>query len=476
MFTVQSINKKLLVLFIAMFTNVALAQGLPDDLQKAWQATKIPLSDLSLDIREVNSNAIISQVQANVARNPASVMKTVTTWTALSTLGPNYTWQTSFYAQPDAYIDKQGSLPGALYIKAGGDPWFTVEDLWRSLRELRLRGIKNLTQVVIDRSFFGDVSINPGAFDDSADRPYNASPDAMMLNFGAIRVLFLADERKQQWVPIVDSPTRNINLTGKIEWLPGKCRASAPISVDVAQQGELININLVGKAIGSCGDFNVYRLIGTQTDHFESLFRLIWKELGGTLAKDIRSGTLPRQSRLLYSHQSQPLSTVIRQINKFSNNVMARMTLLTLGAKMYGHGATAPVGAKAALEILQNQGVNTNGWVLDNGSGLSRTGRLTADGLAQMLGVAWRSPMMSEFVSSLAIAGVDGTMGRRLRGAETRGQAHLKTGTLRDARALAGYVRGASGKTYTLVSMVNSANAGAVRAFDDAVVSWLTKQ
>jgi len=170
------------------------------------------------------------------------------------------------------------------------------------------------------------------------------------------------------------------------------------------------------------------------------------------------------------------LADVIRQINKHSNNVMARMTLLTLGADMNGPGATPASAGRAVRQILANQHVDTAGWVLDNGSGLSRQGRITAHGLAQMLDVAWRSPMMPEFVSSLAISGVDGTVRRRLRDSDTRGQAHLKTGTLKNSRALAGYVRGASGKRYILVSLVNHPGAAAVRSFDDALVRWLASR
>ncbi len=468
--------KALAVLALFGSSQILFAQSLPAELQKAWQATKLPLADLSLEIREADSGKIISQIQADVPRNPASVMKTVTTWTALSALGPNYIWRTNFLANENAYIDEQGSLTSPLYIKAAGDPWFTVEDLWQSLRELRLRGIKNLSQVIVDRSMFGNVAINPNAFDNSGDRPYNASPDAMMVNFGAIRILFLADAQNKQWIPIIDAPIRNIQISGAIEWLNGRCRRSAPISVNVEKTATNTVIKLAGKAIGSCGEFNVYRLVNSQSENFESLFRLIWKELGGTLARNIKSGNIPKNSKLIFSHASEPLATVIRQINKHSNNVMARMTLLTLGAETYGNGATKQSGAKAARQVLAAQGINTNGWVLDNGSGLSRIGRVTAHGLAQMLNVAWDSALMPEFISSLAISGVDGTMRRRLRKDDARGQAHLKTGTLRNSRALAGYVRGASGKHYILVSLVNSKNAAAVRSFDDAVVAWLADQ
>ena len=468
----QRLGAGLAACLIAGVSLGAGAQALPPELQKAWKATRLPLSALSLEIREAGG-PVIARVQADEPRNPASVMKTVTTWTALSALGPDYVWRTRFLSDPGARIDDQGTLKGPLYVQAAGDSWFRQEDLWNMLRELRLRGVKNLSEVVVDRGRFGDVAIDPGDFDDAPDRPYNASPDAMMVGFGATRVVFLPDTRSHQWIPLLDPPARNVRVEGGLEWLNGTCKGSPAVVADVRPEGPGAVIHVSGKAVGDCGEFSVYRLAAKQGDHFEALFRLLWRELGGTLARGIRDGRAPARAAPLAWHDSPSLSDVIRQINKHSNNVMARMTLLTLGAELNGPGATPDSGARAVRQILKNQGVDTTGWVLDNGSGLSRQGRITARGLAQMLDAAWRSPLMPEFVSSLAISGVDGTVRRRLRAEDTRGQAHLKTGTLRDSRALAGYVRGASGKRYILVSLVNDPGAAAVRPFDDAVVEWL---
>src|SRR5690606_4236319 len=129
-----------------------------------------------------------------------------------------------------------------------------------------------------------------------------------------------------------------------------------------------------------------------------------------------------------------------------------------------------------AKSVLSSQGLNMPELVMDNGAGLSRDARVSAESLASMLTLAWHSPLMPEFISSLSIAGVDGTMRRRLKGDETVGMAHLKTGSLRDVRAVAGYVMGASGKRYVVVSMVNDPNAGKVRAFDDPLIAWLAAQ
>ncbi|HEX7386896.1 MAG TPA: D-alanyl-D-alanine carboxypeptidase/D-alanyl-D-alanine-endopeptidase [Castellaniella sp.] len=450
----------------------ASAQAMPPELQKAWNATKLPESALSLEIREAGG-PVITRVNVDTPRNPASVMKTVTTWSALSALGPDFSWRTRLMSNAGAQVDAQGTLQGPLYVVGGGDPWFTQEDLWGLLRQLRLRGVKNLSEVVVDRSRFGNVTIDPGEFDDSPTSPYNASPDAMMVSWGASRILFYPDTQTRQWIPIIDPPTRNIHVDGKVEWLDGRCTGSPSVMANIQTQDHQTTVHVGGKVAGACGEFSYYRLIGSQADHFDGLFRLLWQELGGTIAHGVTSGKAPSNAKMWVWHDSPPLTDVIRATNKVSNNVMARMIFLTLGAELKGPGATLASSGQAVLDVMKNQDVNTAGWVLVNGSGLSRQGRLTVRGLGQMYNHIWMSPLMPEFLASLSIAGVDGTTRKRLRAGDTRGQAHLKTGTLRNSRGLVGFVHSKSGKRYILVSLVNDPAAGAVRGFDDEIVRWL---
>lgn len=450
----------------------AMAQALPPQLQKAWQATGLPQSALSLVVEEVGGGRMVS-VNPQTPRNPASVMKMVTTWTGLSGLGPDYQWRTTLLGRDGARVDAQGTLRGPLYVKAGGDPFLTIQDLWNLLRELRLRGVKNLNEIVVDRSLFGNVATDPGDFDDSPYRPYNASPDAMMVSLGAVRLLFEPDAAARKWVPIIDPPLRGLRVEGNVKWSNARCPGSPTVGVTETASPQGVVIHVDGTAAGSCGEFSVYRLAMSQPDYFDAVFRMLWRDLGGTLAKGFRAGRVPSTAQPIVWHDSVSLSDTIRAINKHSNNVMARTLLLTLGAEKNGPGATPASGANAALALLASQRVDTQGWHIVNGAGLARGSRLTAGGLTGMLDTAWRSSLMPEFVSSLSISGMDGTMKHRLRSDGTRGAAHLKTGTLRNACSLAGYVLGKSGKRYIVVSFVNDDRAGAARPFDDAVIAWL---
>src|SRR5690606_16322446 len=320
-------------------TLAAQAQGLPDELSRAWKASGLPSSALSVVVQELGGHRIVA-VNAQEPRNPASVMKLVTTWAALSELGPNYVWRTEFLTEPGARPDAQGALPGPLYLRAGGDPYLLVQDLWALLRELRLRGVKKINDLVVDRSIFGQVAIDPGAFDGAPDRAYNASPDSCMVGFGPLRLLFTPDHVARKWVPIIDPPLPGLRIEGQVDWSEIRCPGPPVVTTEpiLTQQG--VSIRLGGTVAGSCGEFSLYRLALSQPEFAESLFRLLWRELGGTFTGRIRTGMVPGDAVALATHESRPLGEAIRQINKRSNNVMARTLLLTLGAERGRRPAT----------------------------------------------------------------------------------------------------------------------------------------
>jgi D-alanyl-D-alanine carboxypeptidase/D-alanyl-D-alanine-endopeptidase (penicillin-binding protein 4) len=186
-------------------------------------------------------------------------------------------------------------------------------------------------------------------------------------------------------------------------------------------------------------------------------------------------GVAPADARLLYTHDSLTLAEVIRLVNKFSSNVMARHLLLTIAAEKAGRPARTEAGSRAIAELLAARGIAIPGLVLENGSGLSRVERITAGGLAGVLLDATRSPYSAEFQASLPLAAVDGTLRRRFRTPGMEGRIRMKTGNLQDVSALAGYVYAASGRNYVAVIMLNhpGADLGTGEALQAAVVNWV---
>src|SRR5690625_3256618 len=256
------------VLFLGLWWGSAAvwAQALPASLQTAWQKTGLPESALSLVVQELDGPELIS-INPNTPRNPASVMKLVTTWAALLGLGPEYRWRTGLYSE-NFSVDAQGSLKGPLYIKASGDPVFSIENLWSLLRQLRLRGVKNLTEVIVDRSIFGQVAIDTYAFDGAGDRPYNASPDAMVVGLGAARIVVQPDSQTKQWYAFIDPPLPGVRIENQLKWSNQKCPGAPSVQTNLrSHPGSGLVVQLSGQAAGSCGEFSLYRLALSQPEY-----------------------------------------------------------------------------------------------------------------------------------------------------------------------------------------------------------------
>ncbi len=445
---------------------------MPAEVAKAWAQTGLPQSAMSMVIEQVQGPRLAA-VNGAELKNPASVMKLVTTWAALRELGPDYVWRTTFFIAPNAKVDSKGTLSGPLYLRATGDPMLMLEDLWRLMRELRLRGIQQIGDIVIDRSRFNDVSIDPQAFDGKGDRPYNASPDPLMIGFGAVRLVFTPDLQKKQWNAFVDPPISGVTIENDIKYRDGRCQRGPQINAQTINATDHVRFKVSGDGFGECGEFDLYRLAFDQKSFAAKALKAMWGELGGTMTGAVRDGEIPAKALPVAAHESPPLAEVIRLVNKRSNNVMTRVLLLTVGAESGLRPATVPGSVEAIKRILLAQGVDIRQGVIENGSGLSRQARMSADMLSSLLQTAWRSPSMPEYVSSLAILGVDGTLRRRLRKDDARGYANMKTGALKDARAIAGYVLSKSGKRYVFVSLVNHPQAWKARDFENRVIDWL---
>lgn len=453
------------------------ADHLPDTIRARWDKTGVPLSSLSLLIKEAGGPVILA-INPSTPRNPASVMKMLTTWAALNRLGSQYTWKTRVYIDRKARFDVSQAMRTPLYIKGGGDPALNYHDLRQMIRSVQAKGLRHLSDVIVDRSLFAPIFTDPGDFDGSPERPYNANPDAMMVNLGAIMLNLKPDRQSGNWDISFEPDIQNPPVAGHLGLTTGACVKSRTGSelTGMVQTDSGPALQLKGKLSAACGEFSIYRLVGSQAYTFSSIFERLWTAEGGTISGVIRDGLVPERAVLLETRTSPSLGQVIQTINKYSNNVMAKTLLLTLGQELYGAPATFEKGSQAVLDTLRKQGVNIGAYTVVNGSGLSRTGRITAGGQAQMLDTIWASKLRDTFIDSLSVSGVDGTMRRRLTDQAARGRGHFKTGTLGNASALSGYVTAASGKTYILVSLVNDVAALKTKSFVDGLVEWLIAQ
>jgi D-alanyl-D-alanine carboxypeptidase/D-alanyl-D-alanine-endopeptidase (penicillin-binding protein 4) len=443
---------------------------LPAAVATALKAAAIPAGAVGIYVQEAGAAAPRLAVNAAQPMNPASTMKLVTTFAALDMLGPAYTWKTE--ASADAPVT-DGVLTGDLYLKGRGDPKLTFEQFWLLLRQLRAEGIRDIAgDLVLDRSFFNLPAQDPAAFDNQPLRPYNVSPDALLVGFKTVR-LALAPDAATRTVRIAAEPQpANLEIANLLRLSSNGCGDwKEGLRADVSQRGERYKLVVTGDYPAACGRRNWNLAVMPHADYVRGVFEQLWRELGGSLKGGVRDGVTPATARIVASIESPSLAEVVRDINKFSNNVMARQLYLTLGAENAGQPAT-PADADTALQAwLGTQRLRFPELVIDNGSGLSRRARISADSLGRLLQTAWKSPLMPEFVASLPLTAVDGTMKKRLNGAAR--QMHIKTGTLEDAKAIAGYVLDRSGRMMVVVFLINHANAQAGQAAQDALLQWV---
>jgi D-alanyl-D-alanine carboxypeptidase/D-alanyl-D-alanine-endopeptidase (penicillin-binding protein 4) len=445
------------------------AVRIPAALLGAMKSAGIPTSAVSIHVQAVESTKPLLSMNAQTSVQPASLMKLITTAAALDLLGPDYRWSTRVYTNGTQNGDV---LQGDLIIRGSGDPRFSQQDLWQLLRRLRALGIRQITgDVILDRSLFASYKDDAAQFDQKPERAYNALPDALLLDTKSVLVQLIPDAARQRVRVTLEPYLTDFSLSAPT-LSSGEC---GDWRTQLGLRVEQKKIIFAGSYALSCGErtIAVHAYPLTHNEYFDSSMRQLWREMGGSLQGVTREGVLPTQAQEITQWQSAALTDAIRDINKFSNNVMARQLLLTLAAERGYQPASKEAGAAVIRQWLIAKGINAAELVIDNGSGLSRVDRLSAVLLARILQAAWMSPTMPEFIASLPLAGVDGTMRKRAEGLSVKSFAHIKTGSLTEVAGIAGYVTTRSGKRMIVVCIVNHSEAGKLKEAMDNLLQWV---
>lgn len=472
----------LFTLLSLLFTAYVQAVALPHTVQQELKKVGIPLNAVAVEVREVGKHGSLIALNTQRAMNPASTMKLVTTYAALDLLGPAYTWKT------EAWLDgelKDGVLKGNLILKGHGDPKFTIEQFWLWLSELRARGLRDIQgDLILDRSFYDLPAHDPAEFDNDAVRAYNVGPDALLINFNTLRLRYIPNGNGL--TVVTEPPLDGFMLDNRLAPNGGKVNCDnwddlfqvQPLGDSVVLQGDYAL---------ECGEREQNLSVMPHTRYVGALFGAIWKELGGSIKGRERDGLVSDHASLFSTHRSEPLSGIIRDINKFSNNVMARQLFLTLGSAINDpeeQNTSEQVSNKLGSMNIERSILTTRMWlmrnqlhfpelVLENGAGLSRKERITASHMAQLLQHASNHPLSAELEASLPILGVDGSVKKRLKKSPAASHAHIKTGTLTGVKTIAGYVRAKSGKEWIVVFFINHPYAQRGQDAQDALIEWV---
>lgn len=464
-----------LLLCLLIFWPVAvLAQsGLPAPVQRVIQAHGMDPARVAVWVQPVNGERPWLAHNPDTALNPASVIKLATSLAALERLGPAYTWKTRVYLGGPV---EQGVLRGDLWIVGGGDPFLVTEEFWKLLGALRRLGIREITgDLVLDLSYFQLPEEQPAAFDGQPHRVYNQPPHPLLVNFNALHVDVIPDADGETVHAAIDPPIHGLQVENRLRQRAGPCagyRFGISYSVLESRSG----IALDGRFPGACGPHRFARTALDPETYLHGLFRSLWDQWGGSFEGGWRIDTWTDTERSPdLVHESRPLGELIRLANKHSNNVMTRHFELTLGAEQFGIPATPEKGLNALLDDFAARGIDTDGLVLDNSAGLSRHNRISARQLAGLLRAGRKSPFMPEFISSLALAGLDGTLRTRFEDDPAAGRMHLKTGFLEGVSSIAGYVKTAAGEDVMVVVIANGPGVQWSTGIElqDAVLRWV---
>lgn len=446
-------------------------RSLPEPFIAALRAANIPLSAVGMVIQPVGPGAGQAgppsmSLNEAVPMNPASTMKLVTTYAALNLLGPAYTWKTEAFA---AGALRRDVLDGDLALRGSGDPKLVIEHLWLLAQRIRSYGIREIRgDILLDKAAFAVVPTDPAAFDGEGLRPYNAGPDALLLNYKSVSFGFVPDPETKSARVIVTPALAGLKAPAIVRGLDGPCGDwRARLQGDFA---EPMAPQFRGGYPLACGERVWHVSVLDHTQYFGAVFRALWEGAGGVWSGTVREAPVPLEARRIALHESEPLALLIRDINKFSNNVMSRQLFLTIGGETARAPGTTENANRAIRNWLANRAMDMPELVLENGAGLSRVERISPASLARLLAHGFASPLMPEFISSLPLVGVDGTMKRRNGAA---GNAHIKSGLLADVRAAAGYVHALSGRRYVVVCIVNHPAANAAQPAVDALLEWV---
>lgn len=467
---------------------LASAQNLgeiPPEVRVVINGHDFPADAYTILVQEVGNPTPLLAVNTDQPMNPASTIKTLTTLAGLELLGPDYRWQTEIHALGPV---SDGTLHGDLLIRGGADPFLVEEHVRSMLKVLRRRGVQRITgDLVLDNSLF-DASVRAGnPVDNQSGRAYNVLPEALLFNFQVVNFHFYPHSNGRDVIIHSDPALPNLTINNRLQLSDSTCTGFQR-GISFSEDKTTNTVTFSGRHPASCGEYSMTRAVLDAAQYNYGLFQSLWRELGGEFDGQLREPSLSANTDSILTDgetatpivvwQSPPLADIIKSINKYSNNMMTRQLLLTLGLQHSSEPANIDSGIAAVRAYLARVGIDDEELEMANGSGLSRDTRLTAGLLGDVLQRGFQIPTMPEFVASLPLAGLDGTMQDRLTNGDGAGSSHIKTGSLNGVAGIAGYVHAQSGKHYIVVALVNHAQAhtGPGQELGDALSRWVWRQ
>lgn len=434
-------------------------------LEKKYNFDRESYTFIVKNISEKNSAPIIRN--QNKLFNPASVAKIITTYIALKELGPNFKWRSDFLYTGEIIGD---TLHGDIIFKGRGDATFNTEDLERLIRGVHRDGIINIEgNLILDKSYFLPVD-QIKDFDEDPLRAYNALPNSIVIQSNTTNFKF---SEKGGKIKIEVTPElKKLEVKNKLQLTNSRC-ASWKSKLDYSRKHHKSKSTIIfsGEFSKKCFEKEIDLSVLDDSQYFYEIFNNLWLSNGGNFNGSVKTKNINElDARLLKSHFSKSLSEIIRDINKFSLNLMARNLMLTVLAESKEYPINeSSINIYVKSWLVKNK-INSKGIIFENGAGLSRITQISAKQLLHVMEKIYNDPMMPEVISSFPIIGTDGTLKKRMRHSSARGNGHFKTGSLNNVNAIAGYFLNKDKGMKIFIFMMNDLKANQSESFQQDLI------
>lgn len=475
---------KFLVSFFLFFALNAHAQN-PDiknkfaDLEKEFQALmkkyNVQSKDLGMyaTVGDGPDMKVLLDMNGTKVMIPASITKIATASAVLAHFPPGYKFKTQLLGVGDI---KDGVLKGHLYLKGGGDPSFVSENMWFLVNAFTRNKIKKIEgDIIVDDSLFDKVRYDVSRQKERVDRAYDAPVGAMSFNWNSVNIFVRTNGGKNAEV-FIDPENDYIRLINNAKTISGsENKLMADREEDKKFAGDVIR---VGGSIGhNLKEVVIFKNI-TQPDLWAGYnLKSFLQQRGIELTGTVKSGVTPEKADVLAESESKAIEQVVADMNKFSNNYVAEMLTKNLGVVKKTKGATLSDGVQVINEHLQSLGVPADQYRLESPSGLTRENKMSSFAMWKVLQhLRDDFKVQPEFLTSLPIAGVDGTLKKRMKNTKAERWVRAKTGFLTNVVSLAGYAGVEDGRVITFSFVYNgSTDETKIRAFFDNLLIYLVK-
>ena len=457
------------VLFLFTFNYLSLVQAKKskptsiklDEKNAVLQVLKkhnINPSEVSIEIR--NDTDIVDSLNAKALKTPASVTKLLTTYTVLQKLPLGFKFKTQLFYDGTN-----------LYLKGGGDPSFVSEKMWYLVNAFTRTQITSVKDIIVDDTLFDQVRFDESRESKRVDRAYDSPVGAMSFNWNAVNIFVKPSEVGQKAHVFVDPESDAYVLVNQTNTVNS---VKKELVVSISNEDRKITVS--GDVSKNAEEKAVFKAV-SEPDMWSGIqLKAFLKQRNITSTGTIRRGQVPQLVRLVATSESKNLSEVLSDMNKFSNNFVAEMLTKTIAAQEVQQNASLKKGVEIIRSELKKLGLTNKDFEVDNPSGLTRENLLSAYALNEVL-MAMKNNFttFSTVVESLPIAGIDGTLKKRMKNSAAEGWVRAKTGYIDGVVSLAGYAGRKNGDVLTFAFLYNGRRDETIvrEAFDQIVISLL---